>query len=151
MAKYVIKRILLAFVTLFIILSLTFILMKLLPFTKPLGTTSAQMAYYGKQVSLGYVLQVSEPIDNIGALLYKYTDSTNVTHYFYQRPIMEQYGNWVKNVITKWDWGVSYFHYGKCRCRSNHWLEASDYHRSQCYLRRPFRSSWGRRSVSGQP
>src|SRR5574344_4823 len=107
MAKYVIKRILLAFVTLFIILSLTFILMKLLPFTKPLGTASAQIAYYAKQVSLGYVLESSSVIDGIGELLYKYTDSVNMVHYYYQRPIMEQYGNWLVNVFTKWDWGVS--------------------------------------------
>lgn len=107
MTKYVIKRILLAFVTLFIILSLTFILMKLLPFTKPLGTTSAQIAYYAKQVSLGYVLESSSVIDGIGELLYKYTDSVNMVHYYYQRPIMEQYGNWLVNVFTKWDWGVS--------------------------------------------
>ena len=35
MWKYVLKRVILAFITAFIILSLTFILMKLLPFTKP--------------------------------------------------------------------------------------------------------------------
>jgi oligopeptide transport system permease protein len=81
--------------------------MKLLPFTKPLGTTSAQIAYYAKQVSLGYVLESSSVIDGIGELLYKYTDSVNMVHYYYQRPIMEQYGNWLVNVFTKWDWGVS--------------------------------------------
>lgn len=37
MTKYVIKRILLAFLTMFIILSLTFILIKLLPYERPFG------------------------------------------------------------------------------------------------------------------
>ena len=40
MVKYIIKRVLLALVTLFIILSLTFILIQLLPFEKPVGTSA---------------------------------------------------------------------------------------------------------------
>ena len=46
MWKYVLKRIGLAIVTAFIILSLTFILIKCLPFSKPLGTNDQKFSYY---------------------------------------------------------------------------------------------------------
>ena len=49
MGKYVLKRIGLAIITAFIILSLTFILVKLLPFERPLGDDSKQIAYFDKQ------------------------------------------------------------------------------------------------------
>ena len=53
MVKYVLKRVLLAFVSMFIILSLTFILIKLLPFEKPVGDDVSVYTYYAKQVNLG--------------------------------------------------------------------------------------------------
>ena len=55
MGKYVLKRLGLGFITLFLILSVTFILVKLLPFTRPIGGDVQQIAYFEKQYSLGYV------------------------------------------------------------------------------------------------
>ena len=33
--------------------------------------------------------------------------NTGQLYYYYSRPIIEQYFNWLKNIFTKWDWGVS--------------------------------------------
>ena len=108
MIKYTIKRLILAFITTFIILSLTFILMKLLPFSKPIGTTGQVFAYYNNQVFLGYVVDMEEETPSLGTLLWYYKDSsTKVAHYFYQTPIMTQYFRWLGNIVTRWDWGVS--------------------------------------------
>ena len=111
MLKYVIKRLLLAVMTLFIILSLTFILLHLLPYSKPLGTSSAQIAYYSKEVSLGYLVTFTAPDPSYGTPLYVYTvalqSGEKVTHYIYQVPVLQQYFRWLGNVLTKWDWGVS--------------------------------------------
>lgn len=106
MTKYIIKRVLLAIVTLFIILSLTFILIQLLPFEKPVGTSSQQLAYYSKQASLGYLVQTSTINEKLGTPLYT-TSIGEKTYYFYQAPILGQYFSWLKNIFTKWDWGVS--------------------------------------------
>lgn len=106
MTKYVIKRLLLAVVTLFIILTLTFVLIKLLPYTKPVGSVSAQVAYYNREVSYGNVIRLFEPDSSYGSTLYSYTTGGQ-TIYFYQAPIIQQYWAWLKNVLTAWDWGVS--------------------------------------------
>ena len=55
MGKYVLKRVLLALLTTFIILSLTFILIKLLPIDKFVGKPEQRIAYYEEQVRLGYM------------------------------------------------------------------------------------------------
>ena len=111
MWKYVLKRIGLAFVTAFIILSLTFILIQLLPFTKPDSFTKGeQRAYYEKQVSLGYVLRFDEKQDEQGPLLFTYEtelDGKTATFYYYEVKPLKQYVNWLGNIITKWDWGSS--------------------------------------------
>lgn len=107
MGKYVLKRIVLALVTAFIILSLTFILMHLLPFTKPVGTDNSMFSYYMKQVSLGYVYDLRLPDPSLGNYLWHYQDTAKVEHYFYEVPIMKQYIKWLGNIITKWDWGSS--------------------------------------------
>ena len=68
MAKYTIKRIALAIFTTFIILSLTFVLVKMLPFPKPNGTTVAQKyAYYVIQEGLGYVYHTNAPVPGLEA------------------------------------------------------------------------------------
>ena len=106
MVKYIIKRVLLALVTLFIILSLTFILIQLLPFEKPVGTSAQQIQYYSKQATLGYLIQTSELNSQLGTPLYTATIAdSNV--YFYRAPILGQYFSWLKNIFTSWDWGYS--------------------------------------------
>ena len=108
MVKYTIKRLILALITTFIILSLTFILMKLLPFSKPIGTEGQMYSYYLKEVYRGYVLDLKEKSSAYGELLWSYNDpGTKNYHYFYQTPIMTQYFTWLGNILTKWDWGVS--------------------------------------------
>ena len=107
MGKYVLKRIGLALVTTFIILSLTFILVKLLPFNRPIGTDQIQVAYYEKQVALGYVQ--AQPIERpeLGEYLYRSPAINGRRTYYYTVPVMKQYGHWLSNIITKWDWGYS--------------------------------------------
>ena len=108
MIKYTIKRLILALITTFIILSLTFILMKLLPFPKPIGTEGEMFSYYMKEVFRGYVLDMKEPTKGLGDALWSYNEpGTKNWHYFYQTPIMSQYFTWLGNILTKWDWGVS--------------------------------------------
>ena len=107
MGKYVLKRLALAVVTAFIILSLSFILIKLLPFERPLGDDSKQIAYFDRQYNLGYVYRFDKPSDLYGELLYKSPANKGKSNYYYQVPVMTQYVNWLKNIITKWDWGDS--------------------------------------------
>lgn len=108
MTKYVIKRILLALCTAFIILSVSFILIKLLPFEKPIGTDATLFSFYERQVTMGYFEKYTTLQAQYGDPIYRYYNSSNgVTSYYYQSPVMKQYGNWLVNIITKWDWGVS--------------------------------------------
>ncbi len=77
MTKYVIKRILLMFLTLFIILTICFVLIKLLPLPA--------IKSMGRDVNL--VLAKREKMG-------------------YNKPILVQYYLFLKSVITEWDWGV---------------------------------------------
>ncbi|MBQ4061202.1 MAG: ABC transporter permease [Bacilli bacterium] len=108
MIKYVFKRIGLALITAFIILSLTFILIKLLPISKPLGDEATRYAYWQEQVRLGYVVAFDgvEHAD-LGDVIFKKTLSNGGTRYYYVAPIFEQYFNWLRNIVTRWDWGTS--------------------------------------------
>lgn len=106
MWKYVLKRIALAFLTAFIILSITFILMKLLPFQKPVGTINEQFSYYEKQEFLGYVYDYTSKVEG-KTLLWSYQDGANQWHYYYEVPALTQYFRWLVNIFTKWDWGTS--------------------------------------------
>ena len=107
MIRYTIKRLILAFFTAFIILSLTFILMKLLPFTKPIGTDQAQYGYYMSQVAEGFVMRFESKHDEFGEALYVFNTGGKTTYYFYQTPVMTQYFRWIGNIVTKWNWGTS--------------------------------------------
>ncbi len=106
MLKYVFKRIFLAFVTTFIIISLSFICVKLLPLDKFLGKPEQRIAYYDEQVRLGYMSsskyerQDATPFDFV-------TLSNGTVVYYYTVPVMQQYGVWIKNIVCHWDWGVS--------------------------------------------
>ena len=77
MTKYVIKRILLMFLTLFVITVMCFVLIKLLPLPA--------VREMGKDINL--VLMKREKMG-------------------YNRPIMVQFFLYLKNIITEWDWGV---------------------------------------------
>lgn len=107
MAKYVAKRIGLALMTAYIILSLTFILVKLLPFQRPVGGDQQQIAYFDSQYYLGYVYRFGYEDSQYGEYLYKSPTDHGRANYYYQVPVMTQYVRWLKNIVTKWDWGYS--------------------------------------------
>ena len=77
MTKYIIKRVLLMFLTLFIITTMCFVLIKLLPLPA--------VREMGRDINL--VLAKREKMG-------------------YNRPIMVQYFLYMKNILTDWDWGV---------------------------------------------
>lgn len=78
MVKYIIQRLILIFFTLFIILSLSFILIKLLPSYPPLDPNMDPQQWLNMQQKWGY-----------------------------DKPVFIQYLMWLRNVIFSWDWGVS--------------------------------------------
>lgn len=77
MTKYIIKRVLLMFLTLFVIMTICFVLIKLLPLPA--------IREMGRDVNL--ILARREKMG-------------------YNKPIMVQYYLFWKNLITGWDWGV---------------------------------------------
>lgn len=107
MLKYSIKRIILALVTAFIILTLTFFLVKSLP---PRGVITSddnvRYAFYVDQVNLGYCLDMPVETPSLGEAL-AVIKLDNGEHWFYQKPILDQYLSWIGNIVTKWDWGRS--------------------------------------------
>ena len=106
MFRYSLQRIFLAIVTTVIILSLTFFLVKLQPFPATVGNTDAQIAYYSHQVSLGYVLEFSTAQTNLGEPLYSAVDGFGASHFYYQKPIFDQFLVWV-NGLFHGSWGLS--------------------------------------------
>ena len=112
MLKYSIKRIILALITAFIILSLTFILVKSLGMATGSfqGSKAAKYAYFTKQANLNYVdvfFVAGGGEAPLGDGWLAWFDVEGGREYFYAKPILEQYGNWLRNVFTKWDWGTS--------------------------------------------
>ena len=93
-------------VTAFIILSLTFILMKLLPMDRPMGRAPDQIRYYENQVRLGFMVRIQGPL-----LPGQKVDVTVIDggyNYYYNKvSVMQQYFKWLTNIVTRWDWGVS--------------------------------------------
>lgn len=81
MAKYVLKRVLLMLFTLFIITAICFVFIKLLPPNLPEGGTAAMTEVYKQRFeALGYY-----------------------------EPIPVQFGIYLKNIFTKFDFGTSWF------------------------------------------
>lgn len=104
MWKYILKRIGLAVVTAFIILSLTYILIALLPPDKMPGEPAQRIAYYDGEVRLGYLYRTEEAVEGLNPV--DTVQSNGHTYYYYQVPIMQRYGNWLNNILH-WNWGVS--------------------------------------------
>ncbi len=77
MFKYTLKRLALMFLTFFIIMTICFVMVKLLPQTDPVA--------FGKDANV--VLRRRELLG-------------------YNKPIMEQYGIFLKRVVLHWDWGI---------------------------------------------
>lgn len=106
MGKYVLKRVVLAIVTTFIILSLSFIFIKMLPQERFIGKPEQRVAYYDEQVRSGYMVSSrvkradEDPVDFV-------QDGNGRYIYYYNVPVLEQYVVWMKNIVLHWDWGVS--------------------------------------------
>ena len=110
MVKYILKRLVLAFITAFIVLSLTFFLIKSLPFSQPPGFPAEKYSYFMSQVHEGFAVRFLEERKGFGELLFTYEDKSGVrpvTYYFYETPKLTQYFSWLKNIITEWNWGTS--------------------------------------------
>jgi oligopeptide transport system permease protein OppB len=105
--KYTLKRIGLLIAATFIILTITFFLVKMLPGEAMMGSEVAQNAYCMEQVRLGYFVRFLEETDGYGPVKLIYNDPTGLTYYYYQKPIVLQYGAWLTGIFTRWDWGVS--------------------------------------------
>ncbi len=104
MLNYTLKRIGLIFLTAFIILTISFILMRSLPFEQPVGLIDTLIGFYENQVKLGYFMRLdpsqiasAEVILNRGGITYLYR----------QTPVIIQYFTWLYNIVTQWDWGTS--------------------------------------------
>lgn len=109
MWKYILKRIGLILLTAFIILSLTYILLQLLPVTDPRGSIQARISYWDEQVRLGYFKKLTQLDVASGAHVDQmFTDPTSGSLYAYQAvPVLTRYANWLKNIFTEWNWGTS--------------------------------------------
>ena len=109
MLKYSIKRIILAFVTTFIILTLTFFLVKSLGPAKIASSKPTEIySFYETQVEYGYVVKFETMQPELGDYLAKYNPpGTSKSIYYYERPIVDQYFEWLGNIVTKFDWGRS--------------------------------------------
>lgn len=103
--KYILKRIGLAFMMAVIILSLTFILLKLLPPERFVGMPETKIAYYDGEVRRGYLYSSSKDLGIPYVDKIVRTDGSE--KYYYQVPVMEQFAAWVENIVLRWDWGVS--------------------------------------------
>ena len=79
MAKYVVKRICLMFATLFIITTICFMLVRILP--RELPTDKVQAA------------AIQARWDALG----------------YNEPLLKQFGIYLKNIVTEWDFGTSWY------------------------------------------
>ncbi len=80
MAKYVIKRILLMLFVLTVITTICFMLVRMLPRSLPEGDKNQQQAVLDRWEQLGY-----------------------------NEPLLTQFGIWIKNIVTKWDFGTSWY------------------------------------------
>ena len=79
MAKYVIKRVLLMLFVLFVIVTIAFMLVRMLPRTLPDGNAAQQQIVLLRWEELGYF-----------------------------EPLLVQYGIYLKNIFTSWDFGTSW-------------------------------------------
>ena len=79
MKKYVLKRVVLMFFTLLIIMTIEFVLVRLLPRELPTDKVQAN-AIASRWEALGY-----------------------------NEPLMTQYGIWLKGIVTNWDFGTSWY------------------------------------------
>ncbi len=105
--KYTIQRVILLLLTTFIILTLTFFLVKMLPFGVMSGDSVAQNAFCREQVNLGYFVVFNQETSGFGEAVLKYTDTSGKLWVYYHKPIIQQYFAWLGGIFTKFNWGLS--------------------------------------------
>ena len=109
--KYVIERILFILLTAFIILSLTYILLQLIPLP-PGGTDQQRWTFWEKQVELGYYVRITDPMEAMREGYDEVVTVAGKTTYYRAQPVMVRYFNWLA-AVAKGDWGVSSSDYWK--------------------------------------
>lgn len=118
MGRYITTRVIWIFIMLATILTVQFTLLKLAP-SYPPTTKEARAMYFNKEVSDGYMNfrlitdeKEKEEIRRQMATATTmknsyYEDKGDVIRAYEPVPISKQYFAWVKNILTKWDWGLS--------------------------------------------
>lgn len=105
--KYSIQRIILLLITTFIILSLTFFLIKMLPDGAMPTSQVGQFTFCQNQVELGYYLASHSDQAGLGDAIFKYTANDGTYWVFYRKPVIQQYFAYLSGIFTKWNWGLS--------------------------------------------
>lgn len=118
MSRYIVTRVIWIFIVLFTILSVTFVALKLAPEYPPTKKEDRSV-YFNKQVADGYkqLRLITDP-DEMEEIREKVRTGNTIKSSFYEDkgdrirayepvPVGKQYFQWVKNVLTKWDWGLS--------------------------------------------
>ena len=118
MSRYITIRVVWILIMLVAILSTNFVILKLAPAYPP-TTVDDRNVYFNKQVTDGYMtfrlIDDPEEMKEIRSILASgkkarssyYEDKGGFIRAFEPIPIVRQYGTWVKNIVTKWDWGLS--------------------------------------------
>lgn len=106
-AKYVIERIIFILLTLFIILSVTYILLQCLPPNINTSSFTEEYRYWENQVSLGFYYLVTDPGDIAAGHWEEWAEINGQRYYYAPYPILYRYWVWLCNVFGKWDWGTS--------------------------------------------
>ena len=124
MTKYVIQRIIWIFIILFVTLTITFVLLKLAPEYPPTKNEQKD-TWLEKQVEDGFytvdyydadkisdiaevqlIRETNKALDK-SVFIVPEINNNGVLKVFYRVPIVEQYGSWLRNVVTEWNWGTS--------------------------------------------
>lgn len=118
MSRYISIRIIWIFIMLVMILTVNFTLLKMAPAYPP-TTENERSVYFNKQVSDGYMefrlIDDPEEMAKIRHIIATgsrirssyYEDKGQFIRAFEPVPIARQYISWVKNIVTRWDWGLS--------------------------------------------
>lgn len=118
MLRYITTRMIWIFVMLLAIVSVNFVLLKLAP-SYPPATKEERAMYFNKQVSDGYMevrliteekekLEIRDKIATATTIKGSYyEDNGEIIRAYEPIAISRQYFAWLKNVMTKWDWGIS--------------------------------------------
>lgn len=118
MSRYILIRIIWIFIILVTILTLNFALLKIAP-SYPPTTKEAKSIYFNKQVSDGYMefrlVNDPEEMEEIRKKIATgetirssyYEDKGEFIRAFEPIPVIKQYFSWIKNIVTRWDWGLS--------------------------------------------